>query len=78
MSMQFLLCEAAAYFGIPVDELKRKPVERRAEMMAHMLLKDARDGYVEHLKAEQSKRQHRKESSYDPAASVRRQFGLVD
>jgi hypothetical protein len=77
-TMQFLLGEAAALFGVPTDEFRRKHIERQAEMMAHVLLSDARDSYIDYLKAEKQKAKDKARTGYDPAAAMRKRYGLVD
>jgi hypothetical protein len=45
MSMIMLAFEAAAHFGIAPDEFMAKPLVRRAEMIAHLVLIRQRENY---------------------------------
>lgn len=45
MNLFLLSGETAAYFGMALDEFEAKPAVRRAEMMAHLVIKRQRENY---------------------------------
>lgn len=77
MKLSFHLAEAAAYFSVPVDEFKRRPVERQAEMIAHVMLKQARDNYVESQKSDKMKATEKAKTHFNPADAQRRKWGMA-
>lgn len=68
------MCEACARFGIALDEMKRKPVDRRAEMMAFILLEEARNNFIKHLEAEAIKAREKAKTGYNPAEAQMRKW----
>lgn len=77
MTVRYLLAEAAAYFHTDgIDGLMRKPVERRAEMMAHVLLRDAREGFIEHQREVRNKQRQKSKSGYNPAEAQRKKWRI--
>lgn len=75
MSMRYLLCEAAAYFNAGgLSGMLREPVERRAEMMAHVLIKEAREGYAEWKRQQKSKKKEQAKKGFNPAEAQRRRW----
>jgi len=75
MSMRYLLAEAAAYFNTNgIDGMLQKPVERRAEMMAHILLKDAREGFSEWKRQERAKAKEKAKKGFNPAERQRKRW----
>lgn len=75
MSLRYLIAEAAAYFHTDgIDGLLQKPMERRAEMMAHILLRDARESYMDFLRAKRLKDSQKASRGYNPAEAQRRKW----
>ena len=75
MTKRHLLRKAAAYFHTDgIDGMLRKPVERRAEMMAHILLEEAREGYIEWKRVEKAKQKEKAKTGYNPAERQRKRW----
>ena len=77
MGVSFHAFEAAAYFGIPYDEFRRKPLWRRAEMIAHMMIKNTLDAFMH----ERAMAKGRKDTSfgkggYNPIAAQKAQWRI--
>lgn len=69
--------EAAAYFGIPWDEFLRKPMDRRAEMIAHLIIKATRENYLhEKLSAKAKEESGAKGGYYNPELEQKRKWRL--
>jgi len=67
--------EAAAYFGIPWDEFLRKPLDRRAEMIAHIIIKATRENYL-HEKLSAKAKEDTKGNFYNPELEQKRKWRL--
>lgn len=75
MTMVYLMAEAAAYFHTDgIDGMLRKPVERRAQMMAHILLRDAREGFIDRQRQERAKKKEKSKTGYNPADAQRKKW----
>ena len=75
MDTRYLLREAAAYFHTGgLSGMLRHPVEHRAEMMAHILIKSVRDDYIESQRQAASKKRDRDKSGYNPSDAIHRQW----
>lgn len=73
--------EAAAYFGTSYEEFLRKPVDRRAEMIAHMMIRAVRNNYLHEKEMEKHENAKRTSTGqdrgyYNPAERQMRKWML--
>lgn len=75
--MRYMQMEAAAHWGVPIDEFTRRPVIRQAEMIAHLLIKGVRDDWAAEQMEKQAKASgSEKPKGYNPIEAQRRAWKL--
>lgn len=65
-------------WGLPWDEWLRCPMERRAEMTAHYILRNERERYTAHVMELRSKAKQTASAGYNPMRDQKRQWGIEE
>lgn len=72
--MRYLEAEAATEFGVPLDDFRRRSLNARAEMVAHVIARNLRQAWLDY-----HRREHTRSSSasgYNPLEAQRRKWKL--
>lgn len=81
-SLRFQQLEAAAHFGVTIDQFLACPALRQAEMIAHLMIRSVRQDYAEHQRMTRAERERErgqakpKGPSFNPMAMQRKAWML--
>jgi hypothetical protein len=76
MSFRYMELETAAHFGMGLDDFLLRPVERRAEMIGHVIIRSQREAYMMDVAEKRAKKKGDDKSGRNPTLGKLKSWGL--